>query len=92
MHNGECTAANVPDLTGMHEVLRGEEEVVFSDSGYAEVVKRVGMQDPDAAFLIAETSPVIRGMKRKREQREAMAVERLNAIMRAKVESPFRID
>ena len=92
MRNLEHAATNVSVLTRVHKLLRSEQDVVFSDSGYTEVMKRNGMQNLDAALLFAETSPVIRGMNLKKEQREARSVERSKASMRAKVESPFRCD
>jgi IS5 family transposase len=42
-------------------------------------------------FLIAEKTLAIRAMKTKRAQRDAPALERLMASVRAKVEHPFRV-
>jgi IS5 family transposase len=91
VHHVECTAANVSDVTQLHKLLHGKEEVVFGDSGYTGVAKREETKDVDAAFVIAEKPSVIKAMKTKREQRQAYKQERLKANVRAKVEHPFRV-
>jgi IS5 family transposase len=91
VHHVECTAANVSDVTQAHKLLHGKEDVVFGDSGYTGVEKREETQDVDAVFLIAEKPSAIRAMKTKREQRDARALERWKASLRAKVEHPFRV-
>ena len=91
VHHVACTAANVSDVTQAHKLLHGKEEVVFGDSGYTGVAKRDEVKDVDAIFLIAEKPSTIKAMKRKREQRQARALERLKASVRAKVEHPFRV-
>jgi IS5 family transposase len=87
----ECTAANVSDVTQAHRLLHGKEDVVYGDSGYTGVAKREEMKDVDAAFLIAEKPSTLKAMKSKREQKQARALERLKASVRAKVEHPFRV-
>ena len=91
VHHVECTAANVSDVTQVHKLLHGKEGVVFGDSGYTGVAKRDELKDVDAAFLIAEKPSVIKAMKTQREQKQARALERLKASVRAKVEHPFRV-
>ena len=91
VHHVECTAANVSDVTQVHRLLHGKEDVVFGDSGYTGVAKRDELKDVDAAFLIAEKPSAIKAMKTTREQKEARALERLKASVRAKVEHPFRV-
>ena len=91
VHHVECTAANVSDVTQAHRLLHGKEDVVYGDSGYTGVAKRDELKDVDAAFLIVETPSVIKAMKTKREKKQARALERLKASVRAKVEHPFRV-
>ena len=91
VHHVECTAANVSDVTQAHRLLHGKEGVVYGDSGYTGVAKRDELKDVDAAFLIAKKPSVIKAMKTKREQKQARALERLKASVRAKVEHPFRV-
>ena len=91
VHHVACTAANVSDVTQAHRLLHGEEDVVMGDSGYTGVAKREELQGVKSVFLIAEKPSVIKAMKTKREQRQARALERLKASVRAKVEHPFRV-
>jgi IS5 family transposase len=91
VHHVECTAANVSDVTQVHKLLHGKEDTVYGDSGYTGVAKREEMKDVDAAFLIAEKPSTLKAMKSKREQKQARALERLKASVRAKVEHPFRV-
>lgn len=91
VHHVECTAANVSDVTQVHKLLHGEEDVVFGDSGYTGAEKRDELKDSDSVFLIAEKPSKIKAMKTKREQQQARTLERLKASVRAKVEHPFRV-
>jgi IS5 family transposase len=91
VHHVECTAANVSDVTQAHRLLHGKEDVVYGDSGYTGIAKREELKDVDAVFFIAEKPSVIKAMKTKREQKQARALERLKASVRAKVEHPFRV-
>ena len=40
MHSVEVTAANIHDVTMTSELLTGDEEVVYGDSGYIGAEKR----------------------------------------------------
>ena len=91
VHHVECTAANVADVTQAHKLLHGKEEVVFGDSGYTGAHKRKEMSHVNATLLIAAKPSTIKAMKSKRDQRQARALERLKASVRAKVEHPFRV-
>ena len=91
VHHVECTSANVSDVTQVHKLLHGKEDVVFGDSGYTGAEKRAETRDVDAVFLIAAKPSTIKTMKTKREQKQAHKLERLKASVRAKVEHPFRV-
>ena len=87
----ECTSANVSDVTQVHKLLHGKEDVVFGDSGYTGAEKRAETRDVDAVFLIAEKPSRIKAMKTKREQKQAHKLERLKAELRAQVDHPVRV-
>ncbi len=53
VHHVKCTAANVGDVTVIHELLHGKEDCVFGDSGYTSVDRRAELTDCKAAFFIA---------------------------------------
>ena len=82
---------DVSDVTQAHRLLHGKEDVVYGDSGYTGIAKREELKDVDAVFFIAEKPSVIKAMKTTREQKQARALERLKASVRAKVEHPFRV-
>jgi IS5 family transposase len=91
VHHVECTAANVADVTQVHKLLHGKEDVVFGDSGYTGAAKREELRDVDAVFLIAAKPSTIKAMTNQRKQRQARRLERLKASVRAQVEHPFRV-
>ena len=84
------TAANVNDVTPVHELLNGEEIVVFSDAGYQSATKRAEATGVD--WHVA-----MRAGKRKQQMRTPWGhlteqAEKLRASkVRAKVEHPFRV-
>jgi IS5 family transposase len=47
------TAANVHDLTPAADLLHGEEEVVYADSGYQGIAKRPEMKEKRTQFRTA---------------------------------------
>jgi len=66
VHHVRCTAANVADVTVMHALLHGNEDSVFSDSGYTGAAKREELQDCEAAFFIAAKRVRIQAIGNKR--------------------------
>jgi len=66
VHHVRCTAANVADVTVMHALLHGNEDSVFSDSGYTGADKREELQDCEAAFFIAAKRVRIQAIGNKR--------------------------
>ncbi len=91
VHHVECTAANVSDVTQVHKLLHGKEDVVFGDSGYTGAVKRDELKAVDAVFLIAAKPSTIKAMTNQRKQKQSRRLERLKASVRAQVEHPFRV-
>ena len=89
MHNVIGTPANVNDVTQGHELLHGEESVVFGDAGYQGAAKR-----PEATGV--QWHIVMRPSKCKAQKHTpsgalAEQAEKLKASVRAKVEHPFRV-
>lgn len=91
VHHVECTAANVADVSQVHKLLHGREEVVYGDSGYTGADKREALRNTTAGFRIAEKPSKLRALKHVRERRHAERWERFKASVRAKVEHPFRV-
>jgi IS5 family transposase len=91
VHHVECTAANVVDVTQVHNLLHGEEERICGDSGYTGSHNREELRSVDAAFWIAEKPSKLRAMKSQRERYYARRWEHHKASIRAKVEHPFRV-
>ena len=91
VHHVACTAANEADVTQMHNLLHGEETMIYGDSGYTGADKRDELEGVKAGFLIAEKRSKIEAIKNKRERKYAKRWEHHKASVRAKVEHPFRV-
>jgi IS5 family transposase len=90
VHTVVGTAANVHDINVAAELLNGEEHVVFGDSGYRGISKRIEAQGPTWHVAMQP------GKRRKINEfiYPGMVVERvekMKASIRAKVEHPFRV-
>ncbi|TVQ27203.1 MAG: IS5 family transposase [Wenzhouxiangella sp.] len=86
IHSLETTPANIHDLRVVDQLLHGDEERVFGDSGYRGIEKHVAPKKLKAKCFVA-----VRPGKRRimdPDSPEAHA-EKLKASMRAKVEHPF---
>ena len=90
VHTVIGTAANVNDVTRGHDLLHGEEDVVFADAGYQGAMKR-----PEATGVqwhVAMRPGKRRALDMKRESHRLIdEAERLKASVRAKVEHAFRV-
>ena len=90
VHTVIGTAANVNDVTRGHDLLHGEEDVVFADAGYQGAMKR-----PEATGVqwhLAMRPGKRRVLDMKRESHRLIdEAERLKASVRAKVEHAFRV-
>ena len=90
VHTVLGTAANVNDVTKGHDLLHGDEQVVFADAGYQGAMKR-----PEAtgvAWHVAMRPGKRRALDKQSEIGALLdKAEKLKASIRAKVEHPFRI-
>ena len=90
VHTVIGTAANVHDVTQGHDLLHGEESVVFADAGYRGAEKRE--EATGVAWQVA-----MRPGKRKVLDKNSPwgnlldKAEQMKASVRAKVEHPFRV-
>ena len=94
VHTVTGTAANEHDITHAHALLRGEEKVVFEDSGYRGITKReeIQAQHPGLDWQVA-MMPGKRWALKKSKTIDALIdkLEKLKASIRAKVEHRFRV-
>ena len=90
VHTVVGTAANVSDVTQGHELLHGQEEVVFGDAGYQGADKRA--EATGVQWQVAMRP----GKRRKLDKSSAWGslieqAEKIKASVRAKVEHAFRV-
>ena len=90
VHTVIGTAANVNDVTQGHDLLHGDEEIVFADAGYQGAMKR-----PEASGVpwhVAMRPGKRRALDMKKKSHRLIdEAERLKASVRAKVEHAFRV-
>jgi IS5 family transposase len=91
VHTVEGTAANVADVTVAHELLHGEEEVVFADAGYQGVAKRPENKGKKVDWQVAMRPGKRRALSESTADRIRDQIERLKAQVRAKGEHAFRV-
>jgi len=87
----ETTAANVHDITRAADMLHGEEEVVYADTGYQGIEKREEMAGMPIEIRVAMRPGKRRALPNNQEGRVLDLVETAKAHIRAKVEHPFRV-
>lgn len=92
VHSLVGTAANVADVTHVHQLLHGEETYVSGDAGYTGVDKRPEHQDRQMIWSItARPSTYKKNGKQSLIAQVRRKIEYAKAQMRAKVEHPFRV-
>jgi IS5 family transposase len=91
IHSIETTAANVHDLTPAAELLHGQENVVYADSGYQGIEKREEMKGKAIGFRVAMRPGKRRALPDTPEGRLDDLIETAKAHIRAKGEHPFRV-
>jgi len=91
VHTVEGTAANVADVTVAHELLHGEEEVVFADAGYQGVAKRPENKETKIKWHVAMRPGKRRALGESTVDRIRDRIEKLKAQVRAKGEHAFRV-
>lgn len=94
VHTVQSTTGSSHDVTQAHELLHGEEQMVFADSGYRGVTKRdeIKAQGNQPQWHVAM-------MPSKRKQLNTSTalgatlerLEKIKASVRAKVEHPFQV-
>lgn len=91
VHTVRGTAGSVNDVVVANDLLHGEEETVFADSGYRGAHKRPGAK-PGVEWLIARR-PSLRTSAEKTGKlgRIVDKIEHLKASVRYKVEHAFRV-
>lgn len=86
------TAANAHDLTFVDELLCGEEELVFGDSGYRGMEKRLSSAKRNLDCCIAAEPSKRKELKAHPRLNKALIdFEHTKASIRAAVEHPFQI-
>ena len=99
VHSVHVTPANQSDVAHTHEVLHGQEEVVFVDAGYTGVQKRQeivqaqaqGALRADIQWHVAGKRSVIKRLPEGAYKELRQALEKLKAQVRARVEHPFHV-
>ena len=99
VHSLHTTAANESDVAHAHEVLHGEEKQVFADAGYVGISKREEVVRAQARgeiraginWFVAERRATIEKMVKGRVKTLTIALQRVKAQIRARVEHPFHV-
>ena len=99
VHSLHATAANESDVAHTHEVLHGEETMVFLDAGYIGVQKRPEIVKAQAEAKIrddiecnvAKRRSTITKMAEGPLKTLTKALERVKAQLRSRVEHPFHV-
>ena len=99
VHSLHTTAANESDVAHTHELLHGEESMVFADAGYQGVEKRPeivqAQQDKkiraDVEWLVAQRRSRIDKLPEGPCKDKIKGFERAKAQIRAFVEHPFHV-
>ena len=99
VHSLHATAANESDVAHTHEVLHGEETMVFLDAGYIGVQKRpeivkaqaeAKIRD-DIEWNVAKRRSTITKMAEGPLKTLTKVLERVKAQLRSRVEHPFHV-
>ena len=99
VHSTHYTAANESDVAHTHEVLHGQEDVVFLDAGYTGVHKREeilkaqaeGAIKSDVQWSVAMKRSGLKAMAEGPLKELTQALEKVKAQVRARVEHPFHV-
>jgi len=90
-HTLVTTAGNVSDVTQTHNLLHGDETMVFGDAGYQGADKRLENMGKAVIWHIAMKRSVRKAMKKNPLGRAKEKLEKAKASVRAKVEHPFHV-
>ena len=90
VHSLIGTAANVADVAQAHDLLHGEETIVFGDAGYTGVEKRPERKQ-EVNWHVAMKPGRRRALRKTRLGRIFEKIERMKAQVRARGEHAFRV-
>jgi IS5 family transposase len=90
LHTVDGTAANVADVTVAHELLHGEEEVVFADAGYQGVAKRPENEQTKIEWHVAMRPGKRRALSESKADQIRDRIERLKAQVRVPFDLSIR--
>ena len=99
VHSLAASAANDSDIAHTHQLLHGQESIVFADAGYTGVEKRAeiaqaqaeGKIRSDIDWSVAARRSHVAKMAEGHVKTLTQALERVKAQIRARVEHPFHV-
>ncbi|CAN8142255.1 Rac prophage; IS5 transposase and trans-activator [uncultured Thiomicrorhabdus sp.] len=92
VHSFSTTSANEHDLNQAHNLLHGEESMVFADAGYTGAEKREELKEKNVDWFISQRPSKTKALrKHPRKNKVALSIEYGMSSLRAKVEHPFRV-
>ena len=99
VHSLHTTAANEHDITQAHELLHGQESMVFADAGYIGLPKREeivqaqarGQLQQNLEFWVAEKRSKVDKIAHEGLKTVTKALEKAKAQIRARVEHPYHV-
>jgi IS5 family transposase len=99
VHSLHTTAANEHDITQAHELLHGQESMVFADAGYIGLSKREeivqaqaqGQIRQDLEFWVAQKRGKVDKIANEALKTVTKALEKAKAQIRARVEHPYHV-
>lgn len=99
VHSLHTTAANEHDITQAHELLHGQESMVFADAGYIGLPKREeivqaqaqGQLQKNLEFWVAEKRSKVDKIAHEGLKTVTKALEKAKAQIRARVEHPYHV-
>jgi IS5 family transposase len=93
VHSVSGTAANVADIAQTHALLHGQEKEAYADAGYLGVEKReeIATRSPGVEWHVAAKRGQVKALAEGLVKELTVALERLKAQVRARVEHPFHI-
>lgn len=91
VHSVVGTAANAADVAEAHQLVRGQEKLVFADAGYQGVEKRPENAQSTARWHVALKRTRLKALEEGEIRELVEQIEHLKASVRAKVEHVFHI-
>lgn len=82
---------HVSDVSQAHALVHGHEQEAFGDAGYAGVDKRAEMKGRSVKWRVAAKRGKIKSMRDGKLTNLVIALARIKAQIRARVEHPFHV-